>query len=639
MGEQRDPASFVDEVLAHTLHGAMGRIDHVRHWYPAFDIKGHRCVLGIQDCAYALLGYELSTGRIVGAALSRGRDGGRIPPRRTLASRMLAVARSSEFPDEPGWDGLGAVLLERFRAVYYPVWDVPKDRPSAGDLDRHLPDWRVLEEILGRLDPDVMGLSLSEGMTTAGYAWLSGRDALRARRLALFGGYSFLRNHLLLRTRLVDEMMAADAPDRVIALACLCETSPAFASRSGTRGGRRRLLDALEAIAGYPQDNAFQYLRALQAFVDLDIAWDRMPSTAADWVAFSFLDSLGGGLDPEDPDRRRRVLDVPGGRYAELWDRVTATDLGRNARENLLQQDWASAYPPDEVEGNLACNLSHVIHDDLNRMPARCADYLLTPLARHAGATLDRQAAVAIAASIVFRDRAAIGLCDAWADWMALQPGVSRVLARAAKAVDRKWPALTERNPLRRGRLDLRWLVTPVELIDEGTRGLALDGSGGLDHCVATYVTDAMSGRSHILSIRESGDDGVPRRLSTAEFTWNRDASGWLDPEEDEFSLVQHRGPGNGEPPAEAARAVRGVLAALNGGRLSVDPAARVREAADDGTDDPEEAFGMIVDGEELVEGMLRALEPLFPRDLRGLALGAFAERALNPREAVPPTP
>ena len=94
------------------------------------------------------------------------------------------------------------------------------------------------------------------------------------------------------------------------------------------------------------------------------------------------------------------------------------------------------------------------------------------------------------------------------------------------------WPALLQ-SPYEKHGLHAVSLTTPAELIQEG---------GVLHHCVGTYAEDCVTGKSHIVSIRN--EDGV--RLSTAEIYLKEYGRGEWEPE-----VVQHYALGNSDPPRE----------------------------------------------------------------------------------------
>ena len=167
---------------------------------------------------------------------------------------------------------------------------------------------------------------------------------------------------------------------------------------------------------------------------------------------------------------------------------------------------------------------------------------------------------------------------------------------------------------------DLVPLTSQRMLAEEGSRQADGHGMAGLAHCVGGrhFVRQCVRGESRILSVRETGSDGVVRRISTVEIGIGDGA----------YAVVQHYGRKNAEPEQAARDAVARYLAMVNGGIDSGDAALPVDRSAF--APAPASAFGLPdicgydADDREAVTRALRIWEHLLSRPLRGLWTDEF---------------
>jgi PcfJ-like protein len=99
------------------------------------------------------------------------------------------------------------------------------------------------------------------------------------------------------------------------------------------------------------------------------------------------------------------------------------------------------------------------------------------------------------------------------------------------------WPALFP-QPVPWDDLTVISLTTSLAIQQEGYR---------LQHCVGNYARSCLSGRSHIVSVR----DASGASLSTAEIKLTRSYGAAVSTQ-----VIQHRGMDNGEPPSSCATAL-----------------------------------------------------------------------------------
>ncbi len=113
-------------------------------------------------------------------------------------------------------------------------------------------------------------------------------------------------------------------------------------------------------------------------------------------------------------------------------------------------------------------------------------------------------------------------------------------------------------------------LVSSAQLAHEGGGGDDPLGMAGLDHCVGGYSGRCASGLCRIVSMRRPLDEGGVERLSTAEVAIRQGR----------LVVVQHRGPGNCDPPREAVAVLEAYM-----GRLVAEPDSVGRELVPDHVD------------------------------------------------------
>ena len=141
--------------------------------------------------------------------------------------------------------------------------------------------------------------------------------------------------------------------------------------------------------------------------------------------------------------------------------------------------------------------------------------------------------------------------------------------------------------------------------------------SDAMDHCVGRggYLPKCLYESTHILSLR----DAAGARLSTVE----------VDMGDGSPRVIQHRGPSNAEPCAEAKGALRDWLSAC-GKDIPVDPgalsAAQDRRREQRGEHAVVELVGYDISKPRLREAMFQAYSFMLPRGERGMPLARWVE-------------
>ncbi|AOG03466.1 hypothetical protein [Bosea sp. RAC05] len=177
-------------------------------------------------------------------------------------------------------------------------------------------------------------------------------------------------------------------------------------------------------------------------------------------------------------------------------------------------------------------------------------------------------------------------------------------------------------------------LISAQMMSDEGGSGPDSSGVMGLDHCVATYVPKAASGKSTIVSVRRPIGTSM-ERVSTAELMLAQagENSSYVD-------VVQHQSHANANPPEDAVRALSNYVKKIQIGEIEVD--FNKLESMESSGIDVEAKCGYDWRNADNLSAAVRAWEPFLPRRYRGLDLtslyGMFAEQvskrgnAANPR-------
>lgn len=159
-----------------------------------------------------------------------------------------------------------------------------------------------------------------------------------------------------------------------------------------------------------------------------------------------------------------------------------------------------------------------------------------------------------MSAKLLLRDKGWRGIALLASAWRARTEELG--IREAQLSIGAKWRVPFEeiRYDTPTGRILIRALSTPGELVDEGTRGLDSEGIDGLSHCAPTFMSECAAGQSLMLSIRLLRAGGPAIRLSTVLLR-PRYANG-----EYVLRVVQHRGLGNGPAPAAATAALDWLL-------------------------------------------------------------------------------
>lgn len=189
---------------------------------------------------------------------------------------------------------------------------------------------------------------------------------------------------------------------------------------------------------------------------------------------------------------------------------------------------------------------------------------VIAPIAVIGGAT--EQQAIAFAEAQAFPRTDIASLLRLSARWHA-EPGRRIVGAdgrSTALAPDVRWPVPLPVLKAREG-LSLIPLTTQGELMDEGARVPDAHGVLGNGHCIGTFGKTLLSGDGVVLSVRDGNGRGA-RRLSTAYITIGRGPKVAA-------RLVEHRARGNTQPEERAEAAVARLVAAIESGNVTIDPA------------------------------------------------------------------
>jgi hypothetical protein len=223
-------------------------------------------------------------------------------------------------------------------------------------------------------------------------------------------------------------------------------------------------------------------------------------------------------------------------------------------------------------ETKLAEGLVVGIADMLNEF----ADTMLTPQ-MIVGTGLSRRHALRVAARTLLRPftfEEAVDASRRWHDGLVEFRPILRMVGHET------WPALFQ--PYEREGFTVACLTDTAGLFAEGMFGADPDGVAGLHHCVGGYAPRCAAGESHVASVRATGTDGRPVRLSTVEFVMTGARP----------VVRQHKGRANGPPPEAAEMVVRALARALSDGRHPFEvPPPRGRSPLAGGTLDPEVAF------------------------------------------------
>jgi hypothetical protein len=172
------------------------------------------------------------------------------------------------------------------------------------------------------------------------------------------------------------------------------------------------------------------------------------------------------------------------------------------------------------------------------------------------------------------------------------------------------------------GTLSIIVLGTGKELDDEGANSVDDNGMKGLNHCVGGYAAGCERNSYRIVSVRETGNDGKTRRISTAQIrTTNRP-----------FSVDQHRAVNNGCPPPLARESLARYVNDLNDGTLKVDEVALVEKNRYEMK--MKRLAGYDCDLPGAFETAVRSWSRFLPRTARSWGPKEFAERALSLRNA-----
>jgi PcfJ-like protein len=224
------------------------------------------------------------------------------------------------------------------------------------------------------------------------------------------------------------------------------------------------------------------------------------------------------------------------------------------------------------------------------------------------------------ASSLLFGAASLNGVIERTIDWHRMRGAIDHGIDRLTP--ERRdlhvWPAGMPELSFDNGKTVVRPLTSRRDLIAEGRPALDADGIAGLDHCVGGfgYVGRCLAGKSRILSIRSVAADGVETRMSTAEVS--------ISLSEPHFKVRQHCGLKNTAPSESASRALDAYLAELRATTLDWSPFKEIKPQATT-LSDIAHYDTTIPDN---VEKCLRLWDPLLPKTLRGLTIGAFGDLA-----------
>lgn len=343
---------------------------------------------------------------------------------------------------------------------------------------------------------------------------------------------------------------------------------------------------------------------------EIPIDWIPSRDDPRGWRAIRALLPVMAHVANETETPLRRVCGDVGGDWDDYGARLCAR----------LGFDWQAILDARGVEAEIGAGmLLKRAAFDLMDVARSLADTVIRPCLAHVGA--DEEPAVGMAAKLLFQDRSFAASLVASATWHRRGVGLPD-----CDLGNWNWAPLLPSWTDRDSGVAVEVLVDRAALVAEGAKGLDAKGVAGLGHCVGGYGEKCLRGQSSIVSLRKPEGDAY-RRLSTAEIR--------IEP--DGVKIVQHRGMGNGEPPAEAAVVFARYLDQIDKGILAIDrgewDAARRRRRPE-----LEQICGYDWRDRTAIEAAFRAWRGYLPKRVQDLDFDGLAE-ALGVASPGGPTP
>jgi len=421
--------------------------------------------------------------------------------------------------------------------------------------------------------------------------------------------------------------------------------------------GRRPLQDKLERAFGVDQEGRFYLTRPLMKRfqgltqpdngIDVDVLVrtlsqvppDWFPRDDAEWDAFCDLADEGfRHFGPAVGERADKLCPSAAGKWAATRARIAKAAASTFPPDDLDEEERRSWRPVgDESRRGLrsafdgAMDMVHAFRD-LVLLPvagSACMDDI--PLS---GAAM--VLATETAGRILFGGKSLVATMESQRHW---HTQAHAVLAAREQLPGEEgeedtdgidvasdgWAPLCDQWLAPNG-VSIEPLTDPREITAEGK---------GLSHCVGGYSAQCKAGTSHIVAFRRYELGGQMRRLSTAEFTTPPEGSS-------ELHCRQHRGRGNGTPPAAASEAYAWFTREVAMGRIPLnrDGMMSYRARTPRASDDIQQRAGYDRKDLVVVDRCLAAWEEWLPKRLRGMGHDALRESAELQAlvEAVAPT-
>ncbi|AOG02889.1 hypothetical protein [Bosea sp. RAC05] len=383
-------------------------------------------------------------------------------------------------------------------------------------------------------------------------------------------------------TRSLQAALTASMPGHMAAYRSLSRSiakhADAIAAAGGASRGANRLLD-LNPFFRTPSTSV--ELRAAATLTKLPSDW--VPCSAAEWEALlSVSDSMGTlrqivGTGPtqtgweamvsaSDPVASFRRMAYPGPSLTRLFP--------SGGRWSVFRSRLLKAAAVEDADALRAATNDIGDYRDAFGREILGPAYALTDLdpSKWEYATprglMDRSAQTSRAAGIILLSGKSFArILEDSREWHHRQHGIADQLSSITPGFLPMTRWVAGLPDWRCDGYDLKVLTCARELKDEGRRGADADGLDGLSHCVGGYSQHCKANHSRIISLRRLGSSGLIERVSTVEIAVEHAASGSAP----RFTIKQHRGYRNADPPACALTVINAYLSAIDRGMIAID--------------------------------------------------------------------